>query len=193
MRPIDFCTPKPLLEHSCSVASQRCDRFSSNAHPCGARCPRVALVPEPCGSVLAHANVFFACSPARPKTRGAGTGKLGAARCRLRLGRTALHGAFPTSALGRSCGRAFSSLARESDPLASDTPVASSVAFARAPLGNSRVVLRRPPRPVPRGPRERRAHSRSRVPSVDSSRARIPAAQKHGRNHAAFSGDAALT
>jgi len=35
-------------------------------------------------------------------------------------------------------------------------------------LGGSHAVARRPPRPVPRGPRERRAHSRSRVPSIVS-------------------------
>jgi len=81
MRPIDFCTPKPFqLEHSCSAVSQRCDRPFRPASFV-ARLPRATLVPEPCGSVLVPANVFFACCLTRPKTCWAGTGWLGAFRC----------------------------------------------------------------------------------------------------------------
>jgi hypothetical protein len=139
----------------------------SRARPCGAR-SRVALVPEPLGSVPDHANVCFACCFARPETRAAGNGRLGAARCKTRPGRTALHGALLTSAPGRSWPRALSSLGRRSLPFASDTLVASSALVGVGAVRQSHAVARRPPRSVPRGPRERRAHSRSRVPSTVS-------------------------
>jgi len=101
MRPIDFCTPKPFqLEHSCSAVSQRSDRPVRLASFV-ARHPRATLVPEPLGSVLVRANVFFARYLTRPKTRGAGTGWLGAFRCDTRPGGISLHGAIPTSATGR--------------------------------------------------------------------------------------------
>jgi len=88
---------------------------------------------------------------------------------RTRLGRTAFHGAVPTSVT--ACDRdAVALSSTERDPRAtSGTPVASSSAWAWA---RSRewfhAVARRPPRPVPRGPRERRALLRSEVPSFGS-------------------------
>jgi hypothetical protein len=167
MRPIDFCTPKPFqLEHSCSVASQRSDRT-----PCDAfqRSPEGHSRP---GALRLRARprerllrvLLRPSEDARSRHREARGRPM-----QTRLGRTALHGAFPTSAPGRSCARAFSSFVRESSPFASDTLVASSVSRWPGPvLPGSHAVARRPPRPVPRGPRERRAHSRSRVPSIVS-------------------------
>jgi len=73
MRPIDFCTPKPFqLEHSYSVVSQRYDRPVRCASFVALR-PRVALVPESCGSVLVHANVCSsrAASPVRRRANQA--------------------------------------------------------------------------------------------------------------------------
>jgi hypothetical protein len=110
-----------------------------------------------------------------------------------RLGRIALHGAFLTSALGRSCARAFSSPVRESSPLASDTPVASSVLVG---LGRCYAVPT-----LWLGGRQDRFRGGLvkgvRIPDpgcLQSSVAtRIPAAPKHGRNHVAFTRDAALT
>jgi len=110
-----------------------------------------------------------------------------------RLGRTALHGALPTSAPGRSCVRAFSSPVRESSPFASDTPVASSVLVG---LGRCYAVPT-----LWLGGRQDRFRGGLvkgvRIPDpgcLPSSVAMcIPAAPKHGRNHIAFIKDAALT
>jgi hypothetical protein len=116
--------------------------------------------------VLVHANVFFALRFARPKTRGAGTGQLG-----------------PTDAneTGESRGsqrdshfdgQASATRGRCLPPCAfaetvSGTPVASSELMGSGSLLRSPLHLaRRPPRPVPRGPCERRSLSRSKVPSV---------------------------
>jgi len=124
MRPIDVCTSKPFqLEHSCFAVSQRSDR--TRARSFDAR-PRAALVPEPRGSVLVRAKVFF-CAPPRPS---------GDERCRhreargrpmqTRPGRIAFHDAALTSATGRPRVAECSSAARGREPIASDAPVASS-------------------------------------------------------------------
>jgi len=85
-------------------------RSCSRAMPFGVRA-RVALVPEPCGSVLVHANVFFARLSACPKTRGEGTGRLGAARCKRDWGESRFTARFPLRRPGDSCAMAFSSAA----------------------------------------------------------------------------------
>jgi len=172
MRPIDFCTPKPFpLEHPYVVASQRSHR-DPRAAPFGAASsighsrPGAGFYAR---SVLDHANVRFRVSRAAPFVRRraaqapSGSGPSGANETgENRVSRRGSHfGARSIAA------RALSSLVFESMPLASDTPVASSVLVS---VGRH-AVARRPPRSVPRGPRERRAHSRPRVPSIGSRRA----------------------
>ena len=61
-------------------------------------------------------------------------------------------------------------------PVASDTLVASSLPLCGR-FFRPRTRARRPPRPVPRGPRERRAHRRSRVPSADGRDAHLARAE----------------
>jgi len=62
-----------------------------------------------------------------------------------------------------------SSSAKSPTPTASGIPVASSFPLARARVFiEHRALVRRPPRPVPRGPRERRALLRPRMPSIGS-------------------------
>jgi len=170
------------------VATERCVRSTSalrnrshsstrtSSPPSAAAMSRAAPFGGARGGSLSSRNLAAPCSTTRTSRSRAApvVAKMCDARGRrlrargrptqTRLGRTALHGAFPTSALGRSAARALSSLVFESIPLASDTPVASSELMS---VG-AHAVARRPPRPVPRGPRERRAHSRSRVPSVVS-------------------------
>jgi hypothetical protein len=66
--------------------------------------------------VLVRANVCFACCLARPET-GRGRHRLARGRAmQTRLGRTALHGALPTSAPDDSHAGAFSSPAHDSIP-----------------------------------------------------------------------------
>jgi len=191
MRPIDFCTPKPFqLEHSCSVASQRSDRI-----PCDAfqRSPEGHSRP---GALRLRARPRERLLRVLPRPSEDARSRHREARGRpmqTRLGRTALHGALPTSAPGRSCAGAFSSLVRESDPFASDTPVASSVLVG---LGRCYAVPT-----LWLGGRQDRFRGGLvkgvRIPDpgcLQSSVAtRIPAAPKHGRNHVAFTRDAALT
>jgi len=191
MRPIDFCTPKPFqLEHSCSAASQRSDRIPSDAFrqaPEGRSRPGTLRL-------RARPRERLLRVPLRPS--GDAQSRHREARGRpvqTRLGRTALHGAFPTSAPGRSCARAFSSPVCESSPFASDTPVASSVL-----VGAGRCYA------VPTlwlGGRQDRFRGGLvkgvRIPDPgclpSSVATHIPAAPKHGRNHVAFTKDAALT
>jgi len=191
MRPIDFCTPKPFqLEHSCSAASQRSDRIPCDAYR---QSPEGRSRP---GTLRLRARPRERLLRVLPRPSEDARSRHQEARGRpmqTRLGRTALHGALPTSAPGRSCARAFSSPVRESSPFASDTPVASSVL-----VGASRCY------PVPTlwlGGRQDRFRGGLvkgvRIPDPEclppSVATRIPAAPKHGRNHVAFTRDAALT
>jgi len=124
---------------------------------------------------------------ARPKTRESRQGEARGRPMQTRPGRTALHGALPTSAPGRSHPRAFSSLVCESIPFASDTLVASSgLVSVGARLGReSHALTRRPPRPVPRGlVKGMRIPDPGCLPS--SVATRVPLAPKHERNHVAF-------
>jgi hypothetical protein len=122
--------------------------------------PEPVLRPAPRSTTRTSIRVLLGSSEdargRHPRARGR--------QAQTRLGRIALHGAVPTSARGRSRARALSSLVFESIPRASDTLVAFSVLVS---VG-CHAVARGPPRSVPRGPRERRAHSRSRVSSVVS-------------------------
>jgi len=192
MRPIDFCTPKPFqLEHSCFAASQRSDRI-----PCDAFRQTLEGRSRP-GTFRLRARprerllrvLLRPSEDARSRQREARGRPM-----QTRLGRTALHGAFPTSAPGRSCAGAFSSLVRESSPFASDTPVASSVLLG----GGGRCYA------VPSlwlGGRQDRFRGGLvkgvRIPDPrclpSSVATRIPATPKRGRNHVAFTRDAALT
>jgi hypothetical protein len=130
--------------------------------------PGATLVPEPFGSVLVRANVSFRALP-RSSEDARGRHRLARGRpMRTRPGRISLHGVIPTSATGR-CSREGVFFRRVSSiPTASDTLVASSAPYAWLRFSsNLQAFARRPPRPVPRGPRERRALCRSRVPSAD--------------------------
>jgi len=157
---------------------------SSRARPCGAR-SRVALVPEPLGSVPDHANVCFACCFARPETRAAGNGRLGAARCKRDRGEPRFTARFSLRRpVDRSRGGLLPSDAdRSRSPLTPLSPPPCS--WAWGPSGRSHAVARRPPRSVSRVPRERRAQCRSRV-SFLVSRYAHPAGPKRGRNRVAF-------
>jgi len=191
MRPIDFCTPKPFqLEHSCSVASQRSDRF-----PCAAFRQASEGHSRP-GALRLRARPRERLLHVLPRPSEDARSRQREARGRpmqTRLGRTALHGAFPTSAPGRSRAGAFSSLVRESNPFASDTLVASSVLVG---LGRCYAVPT-----LWLGGRQDRFRGGLvkgvRIPDPEclppSVATCIPAAPKHGRNHVAFTRDAALT
>jgi len=119
---------------------------------------------EPCGPCPFTRNVFFHATLQRSGGLHSGTGQLG----------------LPdTNETGEDRGsqrnphfddqastieRALSSLKRDRCA-ASDTPVASFALWVRSRC-RLHTVARRPPRPVPRGPCERRALSRSKVSSV---------------------------
>jgi len=166
MRPIDFCTPKPFqLEHSCSAVSQRGDL------PCDAlrHHPTATLVPEPFGSVLVRANVSFRAplhpsgdesrgyreSSGPPDTeRGRGESRF-TARLSLRRPDDS-HAAALSSAVW----------SRYRAPLTPLSPPPRRLRGSR--FFDPMPTTQRPPRPVPRAPRERRALRRSRVPSTDS-------------------------
>jgi len=168
MRPIDFCTPKPFqLEHSCSVVSRRSDR------PRPTRFFRCALFEgrsRP-GALRLRARSRERLCRALPHPSEDLRGRHRSARglpMRTRPGRISLHGRIPTSATGR-CSRGgvfFRRVKSNRPPLAPlSPPPCRSPGFAFLRI---QTVARRPPRPVPRGPRERRALCRSRVPSAGS-------------------------
>jgi len=194
MRPIDFCTPKPFqLEHLCSAVSQRCDRPVRPASFV-ACFPRATLVPEPCGSVLVPANVFFACCLTRPKTCEAGTGWLGAFRCENEAGenlasrRDSHFGDRTILTRWRYLPPCEIEL-----PTASDTPVASSVPLARARFSSNATHRLGGRQDRFRGGLVKgvRFTDPGCLPPTDATR--IPPAPKRERNRAAFIEDAALT
>jgi len=90
-----------------------------------------------------------------------------------RLGRFALHGAFLTSAPGRAIASVAFLPPRASVPLASDAPVASFSAPLESLSANS-ALPPRPPRSIPRLPREEQSHSRSGASSIGQSLLRTP-------------------
>jgi len=167
MRPIDFCTPKPFpLEHSCSRRFPAQRLVPARGLSALARVsPSSRSLAAPCSSTPASS---LACRSARPKTREPGTGRLGATRCRRDWGEPRFTARFPLRRSALDHATAFSSVTRQGyrSPLTPLSPPPGSWAWAA--FGESHALARRPPRPVPRRPRERRAHSRSRVSSVGS-------------------------
>jgi len=167
MRPTDFCTPKHSnLEHPCFAASQRSVPWIRGG-PFGALAG-LALVPNLSARARSRETSSFAPLPARPKTRGKGTGKLGAARCERGWGESRFTARLPLrQPLVRLRGGVFFRRARPNAclwhlcRLLRARERGSREAIVRA-------VARRPPRPVPRGPRERRALPRSEMPSLGS-------------------------
>jgi hypothetical protein len=167
---------------SAATASPRRAPFGAR----GAR--RIALVPESRDSVPAHANALFALpsSPVQGRARRP-TGKLGAGRCKRDWGEPRFTARFSLRRSGDSDAGAFSSLARESIPLASGTFVASSVPRTLSPpFGESQ----------PRGYEGRQDRFRGGLvkgvrfsdprclpPSVAT---RTPLMPKHERNREAF-------
>jgi len=139
MRSIDFCTPKPFpLEHSCSRRLPAQRPYPARCLSAPARGPLSSRsLAAPCPSTPASSLV---CCAARPETRDAGTGWLGAPRCTMRLGRIALHGALPTSAPGQSTrdGVFFRPARRIRSPLTPLSPPPGS--WARAAFWASPVL-----------------------------------------------------
>jgi hypothetical protein len=109
---------------------------------------------------------LFARRFVSPKTREASTGRLGAFRCKRGRGESRFTAQLPLQRPDDVHSVAFSAAARNRcrPPLAplSPPPCRRLVSL----FFESQTVARRPPRPVPRGPRERRALHRSRVPSA---------------------------
>jgi len=167
MRPIDFCTPKPFqLEHSCSVVSQRSDHVLARSLSAPAReSLSYRSLAAPCLSTRTSSS--RAASPVRRRAEQApgGSGPPDADETgENRVSRRASHFSDrPTHVRGRFLP---SRVVRFRSPLTPLSPPSRS--WRGLPLGESRAVARRPPRSVPRGPRERRAHSRSKVPSIVS-------------------------
>jgi len=165
MRPIDFCTPNHSNSNTLTSSLPSAAR-SIRVRPCDPA--RARSRTEPFGSCPFTRKVFFR-APLRSSEDARGRHREARGRpVRTRLGRIAFHGATPTSAVAR-CAHAvaFSSAARARTP-PSGISVASSELVSAGSLSDSRAVARRPPRPVPRGPRERRALPRSEIPSVAS-------------------------
>jgi hypothetical protein len=157
MRPTDVCTPKHLTR------ALVLRRFPVQL-PCARRLSTPsALVPR----LAPRARSRDVASRAVPPSgdEGPGTEGLGATRCKRDRGGSR----FTTrSSLRRPCRFvARGMIAPRAGPSEAvpDIPVASS-----APLPFDRGAIaawaRRPPRPVPRGPRERRALPRSEMSSI---------------------------
>jgi hypothetical protein len=173
MRPIDVCTPKPFqLEHSCFVVSQR--GWPTRAVPCGiARGPpsyptRLAVRRARSGECLFRAP----WSPVRRRALTY-TGRLGAARCERGWGEHRFTTGLSLRRLVGALERRDSSSARNPKPARLWHPCRLLHPACSGPhfIGHLALVWR-PPRSVPRGPRERRALYRPRIPSTGSRSAR---------------------
>jgi len=152
------------FEPSCFVVFPTQRSLNSTRSPFGSRAAD-SLSSRGSRLVLVHAS-SVRVPPVRPKTIGAGNGGLGAARCYEAGGgrvsrRDAHFGAHPGARKA-----ALSSAERDRDArlwhlcrLLRPCAPASRSSRGSAPV-------RRPPRLVPRGPRERRALSRSEMPSI---------------------------
>jgi len=121
-----------------------------------------ALVPRL--APRAHSHDVASCGRSRPETK-AGHRRARGRSMRVRPGKIAFHGATLTLATRsmRHVRRNSSARGTERIPLTSLSPPPSWR------LSNGVAVdarARRPPRPVPRGPRERRALPRSEMPSI---------------------------
>lgn len=123
-----------------------------------------------------HANVCFACCFARPETRAAGNGRLGAARCKRDRGEPRFTARFPLRRpVDRSRGRFLpSDASRSRSPLAplSPPPCSVSVLGGRQDRSCSGLV------------KGARTPGPGCLPS--SVATRIPPGPKRGRNHLAF-------
>jgi len=193
MRSTDFCTPK--LSNSSTPASP----FPSAAAPFSRKSPfglsrnGTALVPKPCGLVLVHAKRLLSRSrSARPWTLEAGTRQLGPPDANEAGEDCASHrNPHFDGQSSASQGRCLPLIATV--VTISDTPVASSELIGAELAGASfRALAERPPRPVPRGPCERRALSRSEVSSI-ARWPRNPLAPKCERTQGTSADGAALT
>jgi hypothetical protein len=167
MRPIDFCTPKPLLMYrvlvvfpaqrsgpSCGLAAASGDR--SRAEPRGS-CPSARRLFRAPRHTSGDAQRGHRRARGRPMRDEAGED---------RVSRRDPHfGDRPSRHAGVVLPRA-SSMAITSDTLSPPPRRGGG-----SPSGECRAVTRRPPRSVPREPRERRALPRSRVPSAGIDRA----------------------
>jgi hypothetical protein len=122
-------------------------------------------------------NVFVARYLARPKTCEAGTGWLGAFRYERGQGESRFTARLPLRRPddGSRGGVFFRRVKSNRPPLTLlSPPPCRSPGFAFLRI---QTVARRPPRPVPRGPRERRALCRSGVPSAGSDDAHLARAE----------------
>jgi len=180
MRPIDVCTPKPFqLEHSCFVVSQR--GWPTRALPCG-----IARGPPSFPTTLRSPCSFRRMSLSRtvitrPRTSAHVHREARGHPMRTRLGRAPFHDEALTSASGRRSREAFLPL-EESDSVRLWHPCRLLRPACLGPrfIGHQ-ALFRRPPRPVSREPRERRALHRPRIPSTGSRSAR-PARAKTRTN-----------
>jgi hypothetical protein len=168
MRPIDFCTPKPFqLEHSCSAVSQRGDH---RAMPCGIirRPPSYRSLSTPCS--FARTSLSRAASPVRRRALQV-PGSSGPPDTERGRGESRFTARFSLRRPDDSHAVAFSSAvwSRYRPPLTPLSPPPRCLRGSR--FFDPMPAPRRPPRPVPRAPRERRALRRPRVPSTDSRRA----------------------
>jgi len=167
MRPIDFCTPKPF---NSSTRANSPLPSAAILGPCQS-CLSAPLLgdrtrAEPCGSCSFTRNVLSSRYRfARPRTCEAGIGQLGPTDANeAGESRGSQRDPHFDDQANVTRGRCLPSC--EIAMTVSDTPVASSALVGPGRSRETQTLARRPPRPVPRGPCERRALSRSEVPST---------------------------